>query len=541
MKLKYTGLLVIAAALLFSSCKKSKQVFNNPYADAKAPLGITTDPQQIPSPAIGAPGTEVTITATGLQPYYAQKKLKFLFNGQEAVIKAVTSGGIVVIVPNSASSGITAFEVDGQLVFGPRFTVQGKVNLDPTYNNPTGADNSVVKAYPIPNSTQMIIMGNFMNYNNAGTVVKTNRIIRAFADGSWDRSFQVGKGANSTVNDIALVGAYYYVVGDFTQYAQQSGNVQRIAKIQTNGLIDTMQVVTYLQKTKYVPTFNIGFAGGSVTSVFPVSPTKMIVSGNFSYLTTRNYAANTYDAKDSTIVDSTSVIQLAQLNTDGTLDSTWRFDKNKPGYKNHIGASLAGANGPISPTIMDANNKLLVYGRFTSFDGQPANSLIRLNVSDGTKDGSFNIGTGPDQTQVYHISYNAVVNKYVVVGAFNSFNGKPSQYMVQLNYDGTVDATFTPRVFNGGVPTFVKLLDDGLIVVSGTFRSYDGVIRNGFAVINSTGALADLYNNTGNVNGSINDIYETRSADNKRALLIMGSFSLFDNQPKNNIVRVTFE
>jgi len=384
-------------------------------------------------------------------------------------------------------------------------------------------------------------MGNFTNYANAGRIVKTNRLVRVFADGSWDRTFLIGKGTNAPVYDIAQVGPYYYVVGDFSQYAQQSGNVQRIAKVQTSGLIDTMSVTTYLQKTKFVPTFNIGFAGGSVTSIHPVGTNKMIVSGNFTYLTTRNYAANTYDAKDSTIVDSTSVIQLAQLNTNGTLDSNWRFDKNKQGYRYHIGASLAGANGPIAPTIMDANNKLLVYGRFTSFDGAAAPSMIRLNSTDGTKDASFNVGSGPDQLIIQWVSYNAVVNKYVVVGAFSSFNGQPRQYIVQLNYDGSVDATFTPKVFNGGTPTFAKLLDDGLIVVSGSFRSYDGVIRSGFAVLNSTGALADLYNNTGNVNGVIEDIYETRSADNKRALLIMGSFSLFDNQPKSNIIRVTFE
>ena len=541
MKLKYTGLLAIAAGLLLGSCKKPQQIFNNPYANAKAPLAIVTDPQQIPVPATGAPGTDVTITATGLQTYYAQGRLKFLFNGQEGHIKTVTAGGIVVTVPNSASSGITAFVVDGQLVFGPRFTVLGKVNLDPTYNNPTGANGFVVKAFPIPNTTQMLIMGNFTNYNNAGTVVRTNRLVRVFADGSWDRSLQIGTGVNATVYDVAQVGPYYYVVGDFSQYAQQSGTVQRIAKVQTNGLIDTMLVTTYLQKTKYVPTFNTGFVGGSVTSVHAVGSNKMIVSGNFTFRTTRNYAANTYDAKDSTIVDSTSVIQLAQLNVDGTLDSNWRFDKAKAGYKGHIGASLAGANGPIGPTIMDANNKLLVYGRFTSFDGQPANTMIRLNVSDGTKDGSFNIGSGPDQTYINLVNYNAVVNKYIVVGAFNTFNGKPSQYIAQLNYDGSVDAGFVPRVFNGGVPNFAKILDDGLVVVGGNFRSYDGVIRNGFCVLNSTGALADLYNNTGNVSGTISDIYETRSADNKRALLIMGSFSLFDNQPKNNIVRVTFE
>ncbi|MFD2872502.1 DUF5008 domain-containing protein [Mucilaginibacter ximonensis] len=539
MKLRYTGLLAIAAALLVSSCKKPQQIFNNPYADAKAPLGISTDPQQIPQPASGAPGTPVTITATGLEQY--KDKLLFLFNGQKAQIQKITSTSITVIVPASASSGITSFSVDGQLVFGPRFTVIGKVNLDPTYNNPVGTDGPVVKAYPIPNSTQMIIMGAFQNYANAGTIVKTNRIVRVFADGSWDRSFQVGAGANSTVYDIAQVGPYYYVVGDFSSFAQQSGNIQRIAKIQTNGLVDTMQVTTYLLKTKYVPTFNIGFAGGTASSVHAVGSNKMIVTGNFTYTTKRNYSANTYDAKDSTIVDSTIVRQLAQVNVDGTLDSNWRFDKTKQGYKFHIGASWTGPNGPIAPTIMDANNKLLVYGRFTSFDDQPANAMIRLNVVDGKPDQTFNIGSGPDQNLIAWVSYNAVLNKYLVVGAFSKFNGVASQYIVRLNYDGSVDGTFTPKVFNGGIPNFAKLLDDGLAVVSGSFRSYDGVIRNGFAVLNSSGGLADLYNNTGNVNGVIEDVYETRSADNKRALLIMGSFSLFDNQVKNNIVRVTFE
>jgi hypothetical protein len=536
MKLKYTGLLMIAAGLLVSSCKKPQQIFNNPYADAKAPLGISTDAQQIPVPASGSPGTVVSIAATGLEAY--KDKLTFLFNGQVAQIKEITSTGIKVEVPGNASSGITAFVVDGQLVFGPRFTVLGKVNLDPTYNNPTGADGFVVKAYPVPNSTQTIIIGNFTNYNNAGRVVKTNRIIRAFADGSWDRSFQVGRGANAPIYDIAQVGPYYYIVGDFTSYAQQSGDVSRIAKIQTNGLIDTMQVTTYLLKTKYVPTFNIGFVGGSVTHVYPVGSDKMIVTGNFTYLTTRNYTANTYDAKDSTVVDSTDVRQLARLNVDGTLDSTWRFDPNAAGYKGHLGKSLPGADGPIN-TIMHSDGKILVYGRFTKFDNVAAPSMVRLNP-DGSKDATFNVGSGADQ-QISYVDYNAVLNKYLVVGAFGSFNGKASQYMVRLNYDGSVDDTFTPKQFNGGVPLFAKLLDDGLAVINGFFKSYDGVIRNGFMVINSTGALQELYNNTGNLDGSLDYIYETRSADNKRALLLMGSFSLFDNQPKNNIVRVTFE
>uniref|UniRef100_UPI001C4A760B delta-60 repeat domain-containing protein n=1 Tax=Mucilaginibacter sp. dw_454 TaxID=2720079 RepID=UPI001C4A760B len=264
----------------------------------------------------------------------------------------------------------------------------------------------------------------------------------------------------------------------------------------------------------------------------------MIVTGDFTFYTSRVYNQNTYDFKDSTIIDSTICNRIARIKDNGYLDSTWRFDKNAPGYKNTKGASLPGPNGPIQ-SLQDEKGNILLYGQYTSFDGAPVNSIVRIDPTSGLTDPSFKSG-GTTQ-RIERVSYNATLKKYLVVGDFLTFDGKATPYMVRLNYDGSVDNTFTSKVFDGGVPNFVKLLNDGLAVVGGTFRSYDGVIRNGFAVIDATGALADGYNSIGNVNGSIYNVYETTSADNKRALLIMGSFSLFDNVPKNNIVRVTFQ
>jgi hypothetical protein len=538
MKLKYTGLLIVLAGLLVSSCKKQTTVFDNPYANAKSPLGIVTDPQQIPVPASGAAGIQVSITATGLVDYFKAGRLKFLFNGSDAHIDEVTATGIKVTVPVKASTGVTAFVVDGQLVFGPIFTVIGKVNIDPTFVNVVGADNTVRQAFPIPLTTQLMLMGNFTNYANAGTIVRTNRIVRTFADGSWDRSFLSGKGADAYVYSMAQVGPYYYIVGDFNSYAQQGGGVSKIAKIQTSGLIDTVQVTTYTLKTRYVPTFNGGVTGGGIHAIYPFGTNKMIITGGFTYYVSRRYDQNTYNAKDSTIIDSVDVRQLARLNDDGTLDRTWRFDQTAVGYKGLPGKSLPGANGPIN-TVQDPSGKILVYGQFTKFDNVAAGNIIRLNL-DGTIDPTFNAGTGTD-AGITRIEYNATLNKYIAVGLFNNYNGKASQYMVQLNYDGSVDAGFTPKVFDGGVPYYAKILSDGLIVLNGTFKSYDGVIRNGFGIINQTGALQDGYNTTGNLTGLIGDTYETRSADNKRALLIMGSFSSFDGKIRNNIVRVTLE
>jgi hypothetical protein len=539
MKLKYTGLLIVFTGLLLGSCKKAQTVFDNPYAGGKANLNIVTNAQQIPVPASGTAGTPVTIAATGLVPYYKAGKLTFLFNGQLAEITAVTETGITVKVPGKASTGVTTFVVDGQVVFGPLFTVIGKVNLDPTFVAVAGTDGPVYKAYPIPLSTQLLIVGNFGNYDNKGQVKRLGRIVRVNPDGSWDRSFASGAGANSTISNIVQIGSYFFPVGDFTGYAQQNGTISKITRLFTSGQIDTTQVTTYLLKTRFVPAFNGGVAGGGISNIFPVGTNKMIVAGNFTHYVSRRYDQNSYDSKDSTIIDSITMPQLARLNSDGSLDKTWRFNPTAPGYRPSIpGAGLPGANGPIA-TVGHPDGKILVYGIFTKFDNAAAPSILRLNA-DGTVDNTFNVGSGPDFA-IQNINYDPISNKYIVVGLFNNWNGKPYKYMVQLNYDGSIDTGFTTKVFEGGFPFFAKILSDGTVLVNGNFKSYDGIIRNGLFFTDKTGALKDGFNTTGNVTGSILDVYETKSEDNKRAILIMGSFYLFDGKPRYNIVRTTLE
>ena len=538
MKLKYTGLLIALAGLLISGCKKQQTSFTNPYSGGKSALAIVTNQQQVPVPASGGAGTVVTITATGLEQY--KGKLHFLFNGLDAKIDEITSTGIKVEVPNNASSGVTSFVVDGELVFGPIFSVTGKMNIDPTYENTYGADNAVWKAFPIPLSSNLFILGSFSNYDNKGVVRKINRIARvAVSDGAWDRSFASGAGANNTIYDIAQIGGYFFPVGEFSSYAQQ-GNMNGITRIFSDGKVDTMQVTTYLKHLAFVPTFNGAVAGGGVRSIYGVGNNKMIITGDFLYYTKRIYDANTYNYKDSTVVDSTYARKIIRLNLDGSLDKTWRFDPNAAGYKNRPGRTPDAANGSMS-TLMDKNSNILVYGTFNTFDGTPAGYITRLTSVDGKIDPTFNAGGKGADYYIGWMSYNAVQNKYIAVGLFNNYNGTASQYMVQLNYDGSIDNTFKPKAFDGGQPSFVKMLDDGLIIVNGTFKSYGGIMRNGLAVLTPTGDLADNYNNVGSISGQLLDVLDTKTADNKRALLLMGSFYSFDSKPHNNIIRVTFE
>lgn len=536
-RFKNSFLLVVLLMLLIGGCKQAEAEFENPYAGGKSPLGIVSNPQQVPVPEDGAAGTVVSIEATGLLAH--KDKLRFLFNGEEAEIVEITSTGIKVKVPKRASTGITSFVVDEQLVFGPSFKVLGKIYLDPTFLHASGSNNAIMKSFPSADGN-IILMGDFTNYDNKGIVKPINRITKILPNGVWDREFYAGRGANGSVNGLVLLNGQYYVAGNFTGFGQRTSGVSRITRISTAGVIDTTEVITYLQSSRFVPKFNGGVNAG-IRSLYTFD-NKIIATGDFTYYLSRRYDEPTYRYQDSTIIDSVDVRQLVRFNTDGTLDRTWRFDNEAIGYRGLPGKSWPGATGKLS-SLMHSDGKILCYGQFKKFDEEAVGYIVRLNP-DGTIDKTFNIGGIGADDYINYVSYNEVTKSYLLVGRFKSFNGKESRNMVKINFDGTVDDGFKPKVFIGGAPYFAKLLDDGLAVVAGDFKNYDKASRNGFMILDGAGDLAEGYNTLGNVLGSqqrIHDVYETKSADNKRALLIMGAFNMFDNQRLFNIVRVVLE
>jgi len=530
---KYISLSMILVTALFSGCKEKEASFEDPYQGGIAPLGIKIDRQQIPVPSVGMAGTVITFKATGLVPH--KDKIQFLFNGEKAEITEITETGIKAKVPGRASSGVTAFVIDGQLVFGPNFTVTGLVKKDPTFKVVAGTDGPIYKIYPLAGDN-LLLLGGFQNYDNKGIVKAINRIVRIFPDGTWDRSLLSGPAANGDLYGMAVVNSQWYLGGAFSGYAQRGG-INNITKVSNQGTIDTMIQETYTKKLIYVPRFN-GGTDGAITEVYAYN-NKIIGTGNFKYYVSRRYDQPTRLLKDSTIIDTVDVRQLVRFNTDGTLDKTWRFDPNATGYGGKKGKSLPGSNGFIR-TIMHTDGKILVFGNFTKFDDQSAGYITRLNP-DGTIDPTFNPGGAGADFVVGYASYNEVTKKYLLSGTFKKFNGVASESLVMLNYDGSVDQSFVPKKFVGGFPDFTKQLSDGLCLIGGDFKTYDGVNRQGFLIVTDKGEIADGYNNVGNLLGRINNVFETKSADNKRALLIVGSFFLFDNLETHNIVKVTLE
>ncbi|MDN5283960.1 MAG: hypothetical protein JWR38_234 [Mucilaginibacter sp.] len=524
------------AALVIQGCKKTKENFEDPYGDGKPPLGVVLSQDAIPSPASGATGTVVTFKATGLVPY--KDKLKFMFNGEPGQVTEVTESTIKVKVPDFGSSGITSVSIDDQLVLGPLFKVTGLINIDPSFRATAGANDFVSQVYALADGRNLVI-GKFTNYDNKGIITPLNRIVRTSSDGEFDRTFRTGKAANGTLARVIEIGGRYLIAGGFSGYNQRTENISNITSLGTDGSVDTVGIKTYRRPsqtdtTKYFPKFN-GGTNDFINRIYK-QQNKILATGNFRYYVTRTYTKPNYDfSRDTVILDSTEIRQILRFNLDGSLDKTFRFSTatNK---------GLPSANGPIDsymhtdPALIE---KLVVSGSFTTFDQKTAGRIVRLNA-DGSVDESFKAGTGADDG-ISTLTYNSVTKKYLITGIFRTYNGKPAISMALLNNDGSLDESFTAKTFEGGYPGFARQLDDGLIVVSGGFKKYNNVTRNGFMVLDPKGELAPKYNATGPFSGGLSDIIETKSADGKRALLLIGTIYRFDNLPVSNIIRVTIE
>lgn len=527
---------LLVFCLIVSSCAKESTFFSEPYQEGKPALSVVFDRSQPPTPATGTEGALVKLKISGLTEY--RDKAIFKFNGQQAEIVNITDNEIEVKVPAYASTGVTSITIDDIVVFGPEFDVEGKVKIDPTWEAKQGANNWVNSRFVLGDG-KVIFVGSFTDYNRRGLVRPINRLVRTFSNGVYDVSWRTGLGANGSLNSIIQINDRYYIAGAFSGYDKKNESISNITSLHLTGGLDSIGVKPFRRPdqadtTKYVPKFNGGF--NSAVSKLYADEDKVIATGNFRYYVSRRYdQPNQRETRDSVILDSVEIRHVARLNLDGTLDKTFRFNGNTP---------FSGGNGNIETIRHEsgsAKGKIVVFGSFTRFDEATTGYITRLNA-DGTVDATFNAGgSGADYT-ISNVTYNEQTQKYIVLGAFKTYNGKQAQYMALLNLDGTLDESFKARTFIGGFPNYAKQLNDGLIVVSGNFLSYDGITRNRFMILNPDGRLAaSNLNATGQFDGVLTRIEETTSEDGKRALLLMGNFIKFDNQDVSNLIRVTIE
>lgn len=226
-----------------------------------------------------------------------------------------------------------------------------------------------------------------------------------------------------------------------------------------------------------------------------------------------------------TTYNGVNVNNIARLNTDGTLDTTF-----------NIGIGFIGTNSVfkgIRKIALQADGKIIVAGGFISFNGITCKDLVRLN-SNGTLDTSFNTGLG------FNNNLSSILlqpdGKIFVCGAFTSFNNIPTNYLVKLNSDGSIDSSFDST--NSGADATINdvaIQTDGKVIIGGSFSNYAGIPYSKIARLNTDGTLDSSFNiGTGFSTGTVNSI--TIQTNGK--IIIGGAFISFNGTTINNLIRL---
>jgi hypothetical protein len=102
-------------------------------------------------------------------------------------------------------------------------------------------------------------------------------------------------------------------------------------------------------------------------------------------------------------------------------------------------ANGSGANDAIFKVLDAGGGKVLIGGKFTSYNNTSRNRIARLNA-DGSLDTTFDPGIGANGI-VWDVAL-ASDGKIYIVGDFTEFAGVLTSGVLRLNTDGTRDATF---------------------------------------------------------------------------------------------------
>jgi uncharacterized delta-60 repeat protein len=396
--------------------------------------------------------------------------------------------------PFSASVLDVANVSDGSWYVGGSFSIfdsqnQGRVaKVDPIgaldigyLTAGVGFDNSVLRVLSLSDNKTMAF-GNFTKFN--GTIC--NRISRLFEDGSIDSSFNMsGAGANNTIRSaIIQTDNKMVLAGAFTTY--NGVIVNRITRIFPDGLLD--------------PTFITGL--GSNNQIYALalqSDGKIIIAGNF------------------TSYNGVSVNRIARLLPDGILDLTFNTG--------------LGADAIVEAVLLQPDGKIVLGGRFTTFNGVSHNRMIRLNT-DGSIDSSFSIGIGFDKN-VYAMALQSD-NKLIVGGTFLSYGGVFAKRILRLNSNGSLDTTFASGAgFSNGEIRTILVQPDERVLLGGTFSgTYNGIAVKRMLRLLSSGVYDTTF--SVNLNGTL---FSTCFTPNNK-VIIGGSFNSISGITKHRVARI---
>lgn len=370
------------------------------------------------------------------------------------------------------------------------FKLDGNVK-DTSFNNGIWIDvlgeNASIQTFTVLPDGKILVGGNFKSYN--GQII--HRIARLNSDGSLDTTF------NAPLSGVLVDGVLKIVL-------QQDGKIVIIADSATNG--DSFNNLIRLNSDGSIDNTFVIPVNYRFENIAILPDGKMLVNHN----TYNQY----YSLKN----------KLSRLNIDGS------FDISFPTVT--FNGAAVNPEVELSKIYVQSDGKILVSGYFNGYNNGSNRNLTRFN-SDGTSDTSFSIGLGasfPNSSGGGNRIADVLVqpdNKILISGNFSSFNGITRGKIARLNEDGSVDLTFgdVTDFLNIQKVTSISLFNDGKILASGDLEYYEKN-ANYIAKINTDGTRDSSFNNfgLGFFQSNVNTVLET--PDGK--ILVGGNFHVYN-------------
>lgn len=278
--------------------------------------------------------------------------------------------------------------------------INSDLTLDRTFDVGTGLNavyytGSTIIEQP---DGKIIAGGTFSAYQG----VSANAIVRINTDGSRDDTFVIGSGFTGN-----------------TKYTQQI-KLDSLGRIITTGLYTAYNGNPSYRLTRILPdgTFDPTLATGGG---FDNTTIGVIVNADDSLIITGYFSSYNGVATSGGI---------CKVNSDGSRDL---------GFLSGTGFSPAWNNNPNWPIQTPGESSFYVFGYFTTYQGVAEKYIIKIN-SDGTKDTSFDNSIGFNGT----VSAGNIIwdNKIILFGDFTTYKNIPTYYSVILNPDGSIFRTF---------------------------------------------------------------------------------------------------
>lgn len=406
-------------------------------------------------------------------------------------------------------------------------------SLDTNFNFVLPSLTGSIKDFVTQSDGKTVIVGNFNSINgtSAGCIARLN------LDGSLDTSFNVGNGViGSSPNRPYYISSIAILPNDkiiIVGFFRNFNNVLKnsIVKLNSDGSIDQ--------------SFNTGngfLADDYFTNNIPGIIDKIVVKTNGEIITEGVFK----EYNNQSTINITN--NLCLLNSNGNLNTSLSYN--------------GAVNGGINAFEVQTDGKIILSTvKFTNFSGslfpQEDYYLKRIN-SNGSLDNTFtlnntilssaNIGGIPFNDSSEYVRVNDIKylnnGKIIVAGSFVNKFGTNKRSISLLNSNGTNDNSFIGVGANTNGSSVdirsIYIQSDGKILIGGRFSFFSNISAKNIARVNQNGTYDSTFNSGNGFSGgsqSNNYLYLIKQLSNNKAICI-GDFTSYNGISRNSILRL---